>query len=263
MNNLLYLEIIFSGRNKEYGAYELRKNYEKRLKLSLLVVLFSLTSLIAVSLSFKGSDKISVNLKSSDVTLQKVIMPTEKPKAQEIKRQERKVQSVKYTPPVIVQDDQAKESIPEERDIEDSQISTKNVTGEKDTGTVMTGQIAKVDTIPIEGQEPETVFEKVEIEASFPGGIEKWRRYLERNCDPDVAIQNGAPAGTYTVIVQFIVDTEGNISSLQSLTSHGYGMEAEAERIITKGPRWNPAVQNGLRVKSYKRQPITFRVLQD
>ncbi|MEO7394440.1 MAG: energy transducer TonB, partial [Chitinophagaceae bacterium] len=104
------------------------------------------------------------------------------------------------------------------------------------------------------------IFDKVEIEASFPGGDSKWRQYLERNANGQVATDNGAPEGTYTTVVQFVVDKEGNISDVRSLTNHGYGMEDEAMRVIRKGPKWTPAVQNGRQVKAYRKQPITFQV---
>ena len=75
-----------------------------------------------------------------------------------------------------------------------------------------------------------------------------------------MASENGAPAGTYTVVVQFVVDKEGNMSDVKALTSHGYGMEDEAVRVIKKGPQWKPAIQNGRNVKAYRRQPITFQI---
>lgn len=107
------------------------------------------------------------------------------------------------------------------------------------------------------------VFDKVEIEASFPGGDEKWRNYIERNANGQVATENGAPVGIYTVIVQFVVDKEGNISDVRALTKHGYGMEAEVIRIIQKGPKWNPAIQLGRNVKAYRKQPVTFQVSEE
>jgi protein TonB len=104
------------------------------------------------------------------------------------------------------------------------------------------------------------VFERVEIEASFPGGDSQWRQYLERNANGQVAADNGAPAGTYTTVIQFVVNKDGAISNVKALTNHGYGMENEAIRIIKAGPKWNPAVQGGRLVKAYRNQPITFRV---
>lgn len=104
------------------------------------------------------------------------------------------------------------------------------------------------------------VFEKVETEPGFPGGNDKWKEYLQKNCKGTVATDNGAPEGKYTVLVQFLVDKEGNISNIQPLTNHGFGMETEVVRLITNGPKWVPAIQNGKKVNAYKKQPVTFVV---
>lgn len=102
------------------------------------------------------------------------------------------------------------------------------------------------------------VFEKVDIEATFPGGETAWRKYLEQNLDPNVAVENGAPIGIYTVVVQFIVDKTGAISDIKALTNFGYGMEQEVIRIMKKSPMWSPASQNNRTVKAYRKQPVTF-----
>lgn len=121
----------------------------------------------------------------------------------------------------------------------------------------------KTDTSGTPENSAEKVFERVEIEASFPGGDAIWRRYLERNLDGSTPTKNGAPEGTYTVVVQFIVDKEGNISDVKALTNHGYGMEAEVVRVIKKGPKWSPAIQDGRLVKAYRKQPVTFMVISE
>jgi hypothetical protein len=107
------------------------------------------------------------------------------------------------------------------------------------------------------------VFVKVEVEPAFPGGVMEWRKYLERNIDPTVPVKNGAKAGTYTVVVQFIVHKDGRVSDVRALTNHGFGMEEEAMRMISKGPHWIPAIQNGHQVTAYRKQPITFVVVED
>lgn len=104
------------------------------------------------------------------------------------------------------------------------------------------------------------IFTTPEIEAAFKGGQTEWRNYLQKNLNPGVPVDNGAPEGTYTVLAQFIVDENGNISDLKTLTNHGYGMEEEVLRIITKGPKWLPAMQNGKKVKAYRKQPVTFQI---
>ncbi len=104
------------------------------------------------------------------------------------------------------------------------------------------------------------IFEITEVPVSFRGGDEAWRKYLAQNVNPSVPVDNGAPEGTYTTIVQFLVDKDGNISDIKSLTNHGYGMEQEAIRIIKNGPTWVPANQNGHSVKAYRKQPLTFQI---
>lgn len=98
---------------------------------------------------------------------------------------------------------------------------------------------------------------KVEIDAKYPGN---WRSFLEKYLDGQVAVDNGAGPGTYTTIIQFIVDTKGNVSDVKALTNVGYGLEEESIRVIKQSGKWSPAITNGKVVKAYRKQPITFQV---
>lgn len=118
----------------------------------------------------------------------------------------------------------------------------------------------KTDSLRARQPDSSGVYRMVEIEASFPGGDEAWINYLQNNLNGAIPVQFGAPEGTYTVIVQFVVDTGGRISDVKALTRHGFGMEAEVMRIIRRGPKWTPASQEGRLVKAYRRQPVTFSV---
>jgi protein TonB len=106
----------------------------------------------------------------------------------------------------------------------------------------------------------EEVFTKVEVEATFPGGAKAFREYLQRNLKANTPIKHGAAAGTYTVVVKFIVGKTGKISNIEPETNWGYGMEKEVVRIIKKSPDWLPASQGGWPVNAYRRQPVTFVV---
>ena len=95
--------------------------------------------------------------------------------------------------------------------------------------------------IGTKAQVPEdSVHTKVEIEATFPGGDAVWRNYLTLSLNFDVAVKNYAPSGTYTVVVQFVVNIDGTITDVKPLTDHGFGMEEEVVRVISKG-------RNGIR----------------
>jgi periplasmic protein TonB len=109
----------------------------------------------------------------------------------------------------------------------------------------------------------DSIYDRVELEASYPGGESAWRIFLEKNLNGNIASDNKAPAGTYTVVVQFVIDKEGNVSEIKALTSHGYGMEAEVIRMLKKSPKWIPAQTNGRQVKVYRKQPVTFLVYEE
>ena len=132
----------------------------------------------------------------------------------------------------------------------------------KATGTLLTVLLCLLFSCQAKNEKdifrPETM--QKEIPASFRGGQEAWIKYLQKNINPNVPVDNGAPEGSYTVYVQFIVDIDGSVSNIKALTNHGYGMEEEAVRLITKGPTWIPAIQNGQTVKSYRKQPLTFQI---
>ena len=132
----------------------------------------------------------------------------------------------------------------------------------KKTGQVLIKEVApeelKDSTLKPGNDQDNIVFEKVEIEPSFPGGEKEWRRYLERNLDASMPGKNGCQSGSYTVVIQFIIDKEGNPVDLKPLTKYGYGMEDQVMYLIKKGPRWIPGKQNGKIVKAYKKQPVTF-----
>ena len=109
----------------------------------------------------------------------------------------------------------------------------------------------------------EKIFEKVEIPSSFPGGEKAWIIFLQKNLNPNIPIDKKAPAGTYTVLVRFVVDIDGTITNITPLTNHGYGMENEVVRILNLSPKWNAAEQEGRKVKTYMKQPATFVVPEE
>lgn len=104
------------------------------------------------------------------------------------------------------------------------------------------------------------VFQVTETPAMFPGGMSAWNKYLGRNLSNEFLIKQNAPPGTYKAVVNFLVDSDGNVSQVNAVNNPGYGVKEEAEKLIKKGPKWKPAVQNGKIVASEVNQSITFTV---
>jgi protein TonB len=109
-------------------------------------------------------------------------------------------------------------------------------------------------------QRKEMIFTKVEVEAQFKGGDAAWRNFIQNNLLANTPMVNSAPTGSYTVIVKFVVSRTGTVGAVIAETNHGFGMEAEAIRLIKKTPKWIAAINGGHIVSSYRRQPVTFVV---
>lgn len=259
------LDIIFEDRNKDYGAYNLRITYNKRIVRSLVITLTAVL-FVWVCTAWISSKRPSTGERVRFTSLEiSSIKETEKKVEPPKPIQKTKPPQIRmriFTPPVIKPNDEVEKPTPPVEDLEGFKIGDENKTGIEDIGipdeTAVDNDRGIIEKKP--PKEDNHIHETVEVQASFPGGDAKWRRYLEQNCNGQVANDNGAPPGTYMTMLQFVVDKDGTISDVKALTSHGYGMEEEAIRTIKKGPKWNPAIQNGYPVKAYRKQPITFQV---
>lgn len=270
-----FLDILFEGRNKDYGAYQLRKSYSKRMWKALgIAVAASALITVAVVVNSAIKKNAPVNVKQTEVTISDIQQEEKKPdeppppppppppKAPPPPKVEMKA----FTPPKVVKDEEVKEPPPAVEELRDTKIGVQNQEGVKDAGIITPPAAVDAGKGIVEVKKPEEkepdIFTKVEVEAAYPGGTGAWRNFLERNLRPDVPIENGANPGTYNVVVQFVVDKDGNVSDVKAITNLGNGMEGEAVRVIKKSGKWTPAIQNGRQVKAYRKQPITF-VVQD
>lgn len=270
-----FLDILFEGRNKEYGAYELRRSYNRRMWRALIFVALLLAAIgAAVVLNKQLKPKQTAeDIKMQEVTIQEIQQEEKKdeapPPPPPPPKQEPppKVEMKAFTPPKIVKDEEVREPPPAVEELKETKIGTINQEGVKDIGIAAPPVVVdagKGIVAEVKKPEPEPeIFTKVEIDAAYPGGASAWRSFLERNLRGETPVDNGASPGNYTVIIQFVVDVAGNVSDVKPLTSLGYGMEQEAVRVLKKSGKWKPAIQNGREVKAYRKQPITFQVLEN
>lgn len=244
-----WLDIVFEGRNKSYGAYELRKSNERTTYTALAIgaTIFAFALLIPKIAEFIGSasaeDEAALNKK---ITTVKLPPKEEKPKENlpPPPPPPPKVDQVKFTKPVVAKTEEITEDPPKMKDLEDKKIGDKTVKGDPDAELTL----GPVD----EGPKHQEVVEEdtkvydmagVEIKPEFPGGPAAWKKYLETKfTPPDEPGLNGK------VLIGFTVERDGSISNVKILKDIGYGAGREAERLIKNGPKWTPAVQNGRNV---------------
>ena len=263
-----FLDILFEGKNKEYGAYELRKTYNKRISAALgftvaLILLLLVGSAIANKINPKDNER---ELIVKETNLQQAPPPEElppPPPPPPIKQlPPPPVATVQFTPPKVVKDIEVVKPPPEVKQIEEAKIDLKTVEGTKDLGIVAPPSEIKgtqVAAPPVAKKEdPDEIFTKVEIEATFPGGLAGWTKYVTRAINADIdEISEDGNYGTCTV--RFIVDKNGNVSDVVATTMKGTKLAQVAVNAIRKGPKWTPAQQNGRFVNAYRLQPVTLR----
>jgi len=261
------LDIIFDGKNKSYGAYQLRKNYNKTLGKA-LVITASILLLIFIGTVFANiinsdSDQKDFNVIDTQMAeVKKDEPPPPPPPPPPTPPPPPEINQVKFTPPKIVKDEEVKPDEKIEEIKEEQVISTKTVESEN-TVQIVQAPVEETGTKVVEvkvADDENKIFTKVEVEASYPGGESAWRNYLLKTLNGNTPVDNGASAGTFTVIVKFVVSKDGSLSDVSCENDPGYGMCQEAIRVIKKTKQWVPAIQNGRNVNAYRRQPITFLV---
>ena len=266
-----WVDLVFEGRNKEYGAYVLRKDTGKRnLKSMLLVfaVIIAIMAAVAAKVAIENAFPKKVAMET-DVELSKLAQKKEAKveKKAPVKVEEQKVvekvkSSVKFTPPVIKKDDEVKpeEELKSQEDLNktNTAIGSFDVKGNDEAG----GEVLKAKEViaqPEPPKEEETkVFDVVEVMPSFPGGQAALFEWLSKNIKyPVVAEENGVQG---RVIVTFVVERNGSITDVQVVKSVDPSLDKEAVRVVKAMPHWIPGKQNGSAVRVKFTVPVTFRL---
>ena len=259
-----FLDILFEGRNKEYGAYELRKTYNKRIGLALIIMsavflIIFVGSVVAKNL--EATDK-SKTLEVKDLALEEVKAeekPPPPPPPPPKLPPPPPIQTIQFTPPKIVKDQEVIKPPVENEKLEEAKVDVKTVEGTKDVGIVappVEDKGTQVVEVPKQAEDEDKVFTKVEIEASFKGS---WGSYVKKEIEAHIdELTDAGESGT--VRVRFIVSKDGTVSDVEALTMKNSKLAEVAVNAIRKGPKWTPAQQNGRFVNAYREQPVTFTI---
>ena len=266
-----WVDLVFEGRNKEYGAYVLRKDTGKRNVKSMLLVfevIIAIMAAVAAKVAIENAFPKKVAMET-DVELSKLAQKKEAKveKKAPVKVEEQKVvekvkSSVKFTPPVIKKDSEVKpeEELKSQEDLNKTKtaIGSFDVKGNDEAG----GEVLKAKEViaqPEPPKEEETkVFDVVEVMPSFPGGQAALFEWLSKNIKyPVVAEENGVQG---RVIVTFVVERNGSITDVQVVKSVDPSLDKEAVRVVKAMPHWIPGKQNGSAVRVKFTVPVTFRL---
>lgn len=265
-----WADIVFQGRNKVYGAYQLRRGTSKRNIVSMIfvaaVAAVAYLGLAAYN-SYQEAQKAKFEAEMEASLLEakkeaKVEKKTETPKVEQVQKVEKVKSSIAFTPPVIKKDSEVKPE--EEMKTQDELKETKTAIGAFDVkgndeagGTVLKAveEIAAPEP-PKHEEEQNKIFEVVEQQPQFPGGsVNGW--IADHIKYPVVAAENGISG---RVVVQFVVERDGSVSQVRVVRGVDPSLDKEAQRVISSMPKWIPGKQNGQAVRSRFTVPVTFRL---
>lgn len=256
-----WTSLIFQNKNQAYGAYELRKLYNKNANRALIIaaILFTLAIAAPVILSsIKGPKEVVENVEINlELLPPPPVDPNTPPPLPPPKIEAPKLAAaVKFVPPKVVEDEKVTEEDPPTQDeLKDVQISTKTVEGEKSAVEEI------VETGPAVEEVREEVFLVVEEMPEFPGGGQPaMMKYIAQNIVyPPKATQMGT---TGRVIVSFVINKDGEVTNPEILKGIGDGCDEEALRVIKSLPKWKPGKQNGRAAAVKFTIPINFKLAQ-
>ena len=265
-----WADLVFQGRNKVYGAYQLRRGTSKRNIVSMIfvaaVAAVAYLGLAAYN-SYQEAQKAKFEAEMEASLLDakkeaKVEKKTETPKVEQVQKVEKVKSSIAFTPPVIKKDSEVKPE--EEMKTQDELKETKTAIGAFDVkgnddadGTVLKAveKIAEPEP-PKQEEEQNKIFEVVEQQPQFPGGsVNGW--LADHIKYPVVAAENGISG---RVVVQFVVERDGSVSQVRVVRGVDPSLDKEAQRVISSMPKWIPGKQNGQAVRSRFTVPVTFRL---
>lgn len=265
-----WADLVFQGRNKVYGAYQLRRGTSKRNIVSMIfvaaVAAVAYLGLAAYN-SYQEAQKAKFEAEMEASLLDakkeaKVEKKTETPKVEQVQKVEKVKSSIAFTPPVIKKDSEVKPE--EEMKTQDELKETKTAIGAFDVkgnddadGTVLKAveKIAEPEP-PKHEEEQDKIFEVVEQKPQFPGGsVNGW--LADHIKYPVVAAENGISG---RVVVQFVVERDGSVSQVRVVRGVDPSLDKEAQRVISSMPKWIPGKQNGQAVRSRFTVPVTFRL---
>ena len=274
-------DLIFEGKNKDFGAYELRQKSDRRHNMAVLYMLLGLVVVFVLLIAWsKYSDyRAEIAAKEAKEQAEKMMQamldqpevedaPEEEPEQQ--KFEEPKVEvpeevlaTVQVTQIAIVDADKVKNEVMD-MDTQQEDNTARGVVNQEGADDVdkfkaVQEQVVVKEPEPEKPKEEE-IFVAVEQQAEFPGGQAALMKWLGNNIRyPESAQANGVQG---RVIVKFVVEKDGSIGATTIVKGVDKDLDKEALRVVKKMPKWQPGKNNGSPVRSYFTLPVTFKLQQ-
>jgi len=252
-------ELVFQGKNKEYGAYKLRSDSDKRHNIAMIIIAvvavvgFSLPKLIEMATPKQKIVNVDV-MKMS--TLDKAVVKNDVKKVEPVAPPPALKSSIKFVAPVIAKDEEVKEEFKSQEQLTNTKvaISIADVKGNDEKGK----DIADIKQAVTQVEEPDHVYQVIEQMPQYPGGESELMSYIAKNLKyPVIAQENGIQG---KVVLRFVVSKSGVVDKIEVVRSLDPACDKEAVRVVKTLQRWIPGKQNGVNVSVYYTLPIAFKL---
>lgn len=265
--NQQWIDVVFAGRNKNYGAYELRKDNPRNTNKALLIGVAAFVLLISFKTILNAIDgfipKADEKVKVTEVVLPPPPVNEEvKPPPPPPEPPKPKVDQVRFPPPVVKPDNEVREKEPPTvKELEVADPGPKDQKGDPNAAITIDEPVGNADVKQVVEENPNQIFTAVEQVPTFPGGEAGFNKYLSKAIHyPAIARENNVQG---RVIVQFVVERDGSLTDIKVVRGIGSGCDEEAMRALKASPKWKPGIQNGRPVRVQYSVPVAFALAQE
>jgi len=256
-----WLDVVFRGRNKEYGAYDLRQQSPRNTNTALIIGAVFFVFVLSINTIVNAIEgfipKAPVKVKITDI---KLLPPppvdnVKKPPPPPPEPPKPKVNQVKFPPPIVKPDNEVKEPPPTVKELQTADPGQKTQKGDPTADINIDGPVGNGDKVT--EADPNQVFTAVEVEPTNPG----FYNYLSKNMRyPAVDKENNVQGKVY---LQFVVNVDGSVTNITVLRSPSETLSDEAIRCLKAAPHWTPGIQNGKKVRTQYTVPVSFTLASD
>ena len=274
-----WCDLVFEGKNKDFGAYVIRTDSPKRHNKAVLwtiigAIIFGLLAFGFVKANQYLEERRLAEQGEQEEVLIDMSQDAEEPEPEQERLEQPKpevlpeevLKSVKVTELQIVEDDKVKKE--DEIKTQDELKETETAFGQKDnekgtedrnvTRTLKEEVVVEKKEEKPKEEKKEEIFRSVEQMPQFPGGEAALMKYLQSHINyPPMAAENNIQG---RVVVQFVVDKTGKVGEVKVVRSVDKDLDREAVRVCKSLPKFTPGRQNGQAVSVWYTLPVTFKL---
>lgn len=274
-----WTDIIFEGKNKEFGAYQLRVASARRHNMSMLSVLVFIAVVVLASLLAKtlqnaageeeGTDVLAIEQELvADVAPEEEDLEEDLPEEIEIPEPEipevtpeEVLNTQQNTEIIIATEVDKEEEVKTTEELQESATAFGATTFDQGTDNVEVVREHKDEIVveeKVEAPAPEKVFDAVEEPPTFPGGVEAMYEFMRKELRyPEMAAQNNIQG---RVILQFVVEKDGSVGEVRVVRKVDTDLDKEAVRMVKSMPKFIPGRMNGQSVRVWFTLPVNFKL---